>query len=73
MKKKIIIGLLAILLLATGCGKIPKLENGQEAIVAFDKEGKISVDDYYKKLKDNFGLNIYLYYGTWISRLCRPS
>ena len=46
MKKKIIIGLFAILLLATGCGKIPKLENGQEAIVAFDKEGKISVDDY---------------------------
>ena len=58
MKKKIIIGLFAILLLATGCGKIPKLENGQEAIVAFDKEGKISVDDYYNKLKDNFGLNI---------------
>ena len=58
MKKKIIIGLFAILLLATGCGKIPKLANGQEAIVAFDKEGKISVDDYYNKLKDNFGLNI---------------
>ena len=57
MKKKII-GLCAILLIATGCGKIPKLENGQEAIVAFDKEGKISVDDYYNKLKDNFGLNI---------------
>ena len=56
MKKKLI-GLSAILLLATGCGKIPELKNGEQAIVSFGKDGEmISVDDFYKKIKDNFGL-----------------
>ncbi len=55
MKKKII-GLCAILLLASGCGKIPKLENGQEAIVSFENGEMISVDDFYTKIKDSYGL-----------------
>lgn len=34
MKKKIF-ALCAIMLLASGCGKVPKLDNGKEAIVSF--------------------------------------
>lgn len=55
MKKKII-GLCVIMLLASGCGKVPKLENGQEAVVKFENGDKISVDDLYKQIKDSFGL-----------------
>ena len=55
MKKKII-GLCAILLLASGCGKVPTLENGQEAIVTFENGEMISVDDFYQMIKDDFGL-----------------
>lgn len=55
MKKKII-GLCAIMLLASGCGKVPKLENGEDAIVKFD-DGMISVNDFYENLKDQFGLD----------------
>lgn len=55
MKKKII-GLCAIMLLASGCGKVPKLENGKDAIVSFKNGEMISVDDLYTKIKDDFGL-----------------
>lgn len=55
MKKKII-GLCAILILASGCGKIPTLENGQEAIVSFENGDMISVDDFYEVIKDSYGL-----------------
>lgn len=38
--------------LLCGCGKtIPKLENGQEAVVKFKDESKISVDELYESLK----------------------
>lgn len=60
MKKKIII-LGACTLLLCGCGKeIPKLENGQEAIVSFENGDKISVDDLYKEIKDNYALQTLL-------------
>ena len=55
MKKKII-GLCAILLLASGCGKVPTLENGEEAIVTFENGDMISVNDFYEMIKDDFGL-----------------
>lgn len=55
--KKIIIGTLAVLLIATGCGKVPKLQNGQEAVVTINGE-KISVDSFYEELKDQYGLNV---------------
>ena len=55
MKKKII-GLCTILLLASGCGKVPTLENGQEAIVSFENGDMISVDDFYQVIKDDYGL-----------------
>ena len=49
MKKKII-GIMLVVLILSGCGKIPKLENGQEAVVSLD-EGAISVDDLYTEMK----------------------
>ena len=56
MKKKLV-ALCAIMLLASGCGKVPKLDNGKDAIVSFKNGDKISVDDFYSKLKDDMGLN----------------
>ncbi len=58
MKKKVILSILCLSLLC-GCGKVPKLQNGEEAVITFakDKEShKISVDDLYKELKDKYGL-----------------
>ena len=46
----------AAVLLTTGCGKVPKLENGQDAVVSF-KDSKISVDDLYKEMKEKYALN----------------
>ncbi len=58
MKKSVkLMGLMATsLLLVTGCGTIPTLENGQEAVVTFKDDKKISVDDLYAELKSNYAL-----------------
>ena len=55
--KKIIIAALC-LLLVTGCGEknIPKLENGEEVITTLKDDKKISVNDLYSKLKEQYGL-----------------
>lgn len=55
MKKKMI-GLTASLLLITGCGKIPKLSNGDDAVVSFKNGDMISVNDLYENIKDTYGL-----------------
>lgn len=58
MKKKIIISLVIIFLI-TGCGKVPQLADGKEAIVSFkDSKLNISADDLYNELKDKHALNI---------------
>lgn len=54
--KKVLIGTLVVLVLVTGCGKVPKLKNGEEAIVTMKGES-ISVDSFYEELKDEYGLN----------------
>lgn len=62
MKKntvKFIGGTIALLLLVTGCGKVPKLENGQDAVVTL-KGKNISVDTLYKEMKDKFALSVLL-------------
>ncbi len=58
MKKltKILAVPLLVLALA-GCGKIPVLENGQEAVVTL-KEGSISADELYQELKLAYAQNI---------------
>lgn len=55
MKKKVCC-LLTIALLASGCGKVPTLENGQEAVVTFENGDKISVDDLYEEVKETYAL-----------------
>lgn len=58
MKKGLLLSLICLLTLC-GCGKIPTLQNGEEAVITFakdDKEHKISAEELYKELKENFGL-----------------
>ena len=56
MKKKIIVLALCVLMIS-GCGsKIPKLKNGDEAVVTMKKDQKISVDDLYEELKSDYAL-----------------
>lgn len=57
--KKLLICLCMILLLVTGCGKVPKLENGADAIVT-SNSGNISVDELYQEMKDTYALNTLL-------------
>ena len=58
MKKKIILVVVVALLLC-GCEKtIPKLENGKEAVVSFEKLDGISTEELYEKLKDTYATEI---------------
>lgn len=50
---------MALLLVATGCGKVPKLENGQDAVITLNGED-ISVDTLYNEMKDKFALSVLL-------------
>lgn len=55
MKKKLLC-LLSISLLLSGCGKIPTLQDGKEAVVTFDDDA-ISVDELYEEVKDTYALS----------------
>lgn len=58
MKKGLILSLICLLTLC-GCGKIPTLQNGEEAVITFakdEKEHKISAEELFEELKTNFGL-----------------
>ena len=55
--KKLLIATLVVMLLVTGCKKIPKLENGQEMVASLTKDG-ISVDDLYEEMKSNYALGV---------------
>ena len=55
MKKKICLVCL-VALLTTGCGKIPKLSNGDEAVVTYKNGEKLSVNNLYEDMKNNFAL-----------------
>lgn len=59
MKKKVLIlGVCSLLL--CGCGKIPTLSNGDEAVVTFKDGDMISANDFYEEIKNNFGLSTLL-------------
>ena len=53
--KKLLVSLCLVLLLVTSCGKVPKLENGKEAVVT-SESGDISVDDLYEEMKNTYAL-----------------
>lgn len=55
MKKRILC-LLVVIILLSGCGKVPKLSNGQEAVVSFKNGDMISVDELYNEIKENYAL-----------------
>ena len=56
MKKKLIVLALCTLLIS-GCGsKIPKLSNGDEAVVTLKDGEMISANDLYNELKDDYAL-----------------
>ena len=55
MKKKVCI-LCAGLLLLSGCGKVPKLSNGEDAVITYENGEKISVNDLYEKVKNDYAL-----------------
>lgn len=58
MKKKILL-LIVLLLVVTGCGKVPKLSNGEDAMVTFDNEKlNISVDTLFNELKEKYAISI---------------
>ena len=57
MKKKIIV-LALIACLISGCGsKIPKLSNGDEAVVTLKDGSKISANELYEQMKEQYALN----------------
>ena len=58
MKKGLLLVVICLLTLC-GCGKIPTLKNGEEAVITFkkdEKEHKISAEELYTELKNSFGL-----------------
>lgn len=61
MKKKTSILLLIIvgLFTLTGCEKVPKIENGKDAVVTLNGDD-ISVDDLYNEMKSKYALSVLL-------------
>ena len=57
-KKKLLIGLISLGVLATtGCGKIPKLENGEEVVASLDGKN-FTAKDLYNELKKQGGSSV---------------
>lgn len=56
--KKILLSFCIVALLVTGCGKVPKLENGQDAVVTLEQGSSISMDDLYNELKDRYAISV---------------
>ncbi len=53
---KIISIVLISLFLITGCKEVPKLKNGEEAVMSFKDDFLISVDEVYEQIKNNYAL-----------------
>ena len=46
-----------VMLLVTGCGKVPKMKNGKDAVVTL-KGDDISIDDLYGQMKERYALSV---------------
>lgn len=57
MKKKVIMVLCLGLLLCTGCGKVPKLSNGDEVFVSVNGKN-VSANDMFNELKEKYGVDV---------------
>lgn len=57
MKKKIVVLALCVFLIS-GCGKIPTLSNGDEAVVTMKNGSMISVNDLYEQIKSDYALDV---------------
>ena len=55
--KKLLVSSAIVLLLVTGCGKVPKLQDGKDAVASLNNGG-ISVDDLYEEMKNTYALNV---------------
>ena len=55
MKKKLFLITLSLFLLC-GCGKIPKLKNGEEAAIKFKNGEMVSADELYETLQKDYAL-----------------
>ena len=60
--QKVVALSLASMTLLSGCGAktIPTLENGDQAVVTFNEDTKISVTDFYNQMKDKYGTEVIL-------------
>ena len=58
MKKTIrnLLCLSLVVLMLTGCGRIPKLKDGSELVIEMDGL-KMTTEEFYQKLKDTYGTN----------------
>jgi len=52
-----ILGISLLTLSLVGCGKVPQLKNGEEAVATL-KEGNISANDLYNRLKETYGKDL---------------
>lgn len=58
MKKKLLVGLISLGVLATtGCGKIPKLENGEEVVASLNGKD-FTANELYNELKKQGGASV---------------
>ena len=53
--KKTLIAALLVGLTVTGCGKVPVLKDGKEAVLT-SKDGDITIDELYETMKDTYAL-----------------
>lgn len=53
----LLISLSLLLITSTGCGKIPKLKNGQELAISMN-DISITTDEFYQELKERYGKEI---------------
>ena len=60
--QKVMVLSLASMTLLSGCGAktIPTLENGDQAVVTFNEDAKISITDFYNQMKDKYGTEVIL-------------
>lgn len=60
--QKVVALSLASMTLLSGCGvkTIPTLENGEQAVVTFNDDVKISINDFYNQMKERYGTEVIL-------------